>query len=741
MMKAAQPVLLKTELLRTELLKTELAHSSPVEKARQLAQTLAGDHLLDTGESALAHADGVTQQLRALGADEAVQAVSYLIASWRALKDPEETTRKQFGPEIAALAADAYKLIIVQKTARVKEGLGAEQQAQHIELMRKMVLAFGQDLRVVLLRLASRLQTLRYYADSNAPVPRDLAQETLDVLAPIANRLGIWQLKWELEDLAFRFLEPELYQRTVMQLEEERGVREATMGDIIAQLQIALGQARIPGQVLGRRKHIYSIIRKMQGKKLDFAQVLDVRAVRVIVQEVRDCYAALDVVRNLWKVQGSSQSREATASLKMQAAELDDYIAHPKPNGYQSLHVIVTTPDGRPLEVQIRTQQMHDHAEHGIAAHWAYKEAGVKGYAGVKAASEYDAKIAVARQLISGISSVSIASAPDDRIYVLTPQAAIVELPQGATAIDFAYHLHTNLGHRCRGAKVDGVMVPLITPLKSGQTVEINAIKEGGPSRDWLNPELGYLASPRSRTKVRAWFNGLAQQETIAQGRALVDKLLQREGRTAVNLAELADKLGFRTPEALYEVVGKDEFSLRNIEHAIGVAPQQAEPADDAVVFRKAKASNDKSGVLVVGVGSLLTQLGHCCRPAPPDAISGYVTRGKGVSVHRNDCVNFKGMARAAPDRVIEVDWGVKPIDEAVYAVNIGIEASDRQGLLRDITEVFAKERLNVIGVKTQSVKDTAYMTFTVEVKRADALPRALALVSEVKGVTSARRR
>lgn len=731
MIKDAQPLSLKTELM----------NSSLVDKARQLAQTLAGDHMLDTGENALAHADGVTQQLHELGADEAVQAVSYLIASWRALKDPEETTRKQFGAEIAALATDAYKLIIVQKTARVKEGLGAEQQAQHIELMRKMVLAFGQDLRVVLLRLASRLQTLRYYAAGTVPVPRDLAQETLDVLAPIANRLGIWQLKWELEDLAFRFLEPELYKRTAMQLEEERGVREATMAGIIASLQIALGQARIPGQVLGRPKHIYSIIKKMQGKQLDFAQVLDVRAVRVIVQEVRDCYAALDVVRNLWQVQGSSKSREVTASAAVQAAELDDYIAHPKPNGYQSLHVIVMTPEGRPLEVQIRTQQMHDHAEHGIAAHWAYKEAGVKGYAGVKATSEYDAKIAVARQLISGISSVSITSAPDDRIYVLTPQAAIVELPQGATAIDFAYHLHTNLGHRCRGAKVDGVMVPLITALKSGQTVEINAIKEGGPSRDWLNPELGFLASPRSRTKVRAWFNGLAQQETIAHGRALVDKLLQREGRTAVNLAELADKLGFRTPEALYEVVGKDEFSLRNIENALGIAPAQAEPADDAVVFRKAKASNDKSGVLVVGVGSLLTQLGHCCRPAPPDAISGYVTRGKGVSVHRNDCVNFKGMARVAPDRVIEVDWGAKPVDEAVYAVNISIEASDRQGLLRDITEVFAKERLNVIGVKTQSVKDTAYMTFTVEVKRADALPRALALVSDVKGVTSARRR
>ncbi len=718
-----------------------VASEELIPRARQLALTLAADHTLDTGESAIAHADAVTHLLQELGADEATQAVSYLIASWRALKEPEETVRKQFGAPIATLAANAYKLIIVQQTARVKEGLEAEQKTQHIELMRKMVLAFGQDLRVVLLRLASRLQTLRHYTETKTPIPRDLAQETLDVLAPIANRLGIWQLKWELEDLAFRFLEPEFYRRVAKQIDEKRHERESSIQDIINQLQIALGRARILGQVLGRPKHIYSIIKKMQGKGLDFEQVLDVRAVRVIVPEVRDCYAALDVVRNLWDVKASSKAREGMADA---AAELDDYIAHPKPNGYQSLHVIVATADGRPLEVQIRTQQMHDHAEHGVAAHWAYKEAGTKGYAGVKAVGEYDAKIAVARQLISGLSSTSISAssqnALDDHIYVLTPQAQIVELPRGSTAIDFAYHLHTNLGHRCRGAKIDGAMVPLNTALKSGQTVEINTIKEGGPSRDWLNHELGYLASPRSRAKVRAWFNGLAQQETIEKGRALVDKLLQREGRTAVNLTELAEKLGFKTSDALFEVVGKDEFSLRNIEHALGVAPVESVP-EEGVIVKKGKSAANKGGVLVVGVGSLLTQLGRCCRPAPPDAIQGYVTRGKGVSVHRDDCVNFKGMARNAPDRVIPVEWGNKPNDDAVYAVNIGIEASDRQGLLRDISEVFAKERLNVIGVNTQSVKDSAFMTFTVEVKRADALPRALALVSDVKGVRSARRR
>jgi GTP pyrophosphokinase len=712
-----------------------------IARARQFATTLAADLMLDTGEGALSHADAVTTLLQELGADDDTQAVSYLIASWRALKEPEETIKKQFGAPIATLASNAYKLIILQNTVRIKEGMEAEQKTQHIELMRKMVLAFGQDLRVVLLRLASRLQTLRYFAASKQPVPQELAQETLDVLAPIANRLGIWQLKWELEDLAFRFLQPEFYKRVAKQLDEKRNERESSMQDIIAQLQIAIGKARIPGKVLGRPKHIYSIIRKMQGKNLDFEQVLDVRAVRVIVQEVQDCYAALDVVRGLWQAQASSRARENPLK---SGEELDDYIAHPKPNGYQSLHVIVATPDGRPLEVQIRTEQMHNHAEHGVAAHWAYKEAGAKGYAGVKAAGEYDAKIAVARQLISGLSTTGAAdlsAALDEHIYVLTPQAQIVELPQGSTPIDFAYYLHTNLGHRCRGAKVNAQMVPLNTPLKSGQTVEITTIKEGAPSRDWLNAELGYLASPRSKAKVRAWFNAIAMQSTVAEGREHVEKLLQRIGKTAVNLTELAEELGFKTPEDLFEVVGKDEFSLRNIENALGVEPEQTPVHGESDFIRKGKSSATKSGVLVVGVGSLLTQLGRCCRPAPPDVISGYVTRGKGVSVHRNDCVNFKGMARLAPDRVIDVQWGSMPNDDAVYAVNIGIEASDRQGLLRDISEVFAKERLNVIGVKTQSVKESAYMTFTVEVKRADALPRALALVAEVKGVRTAMRR
>jgi GTP pyrophosphokinase len=400
---------------------------------------------------------------------------------------------------------------------------------------------------------------------------------------------------------------------------------------------------------------------------------------------------------------------------------------------------------------------MHAHAENGVAAHWAYKEAGTKGYAGVSASGDYDAKIAVLRQLLAWERELSSGGAPlgdgatlvantdtlSDRIYVLTPDAAVVELPQGATPIDFAYTLHTNLGHRCRGARVDGAMVPLNTPLKNGQTVEVTAIKEGGPSRDWLNADLGYLVSSRAKSKVRAWFNALAVNETVARGREAVEKLLQREGKTAIKLEDLASQLGFKTADALFEVVGKDEFSLRNIEIFLN-PPAPALGADDYVLLKKARHP-DKTpggGVLVVGVDSLLTQLARCCKPAPPDDIRGFVTRGKGVSIHRGDCANFRQLASRDAGRVIEVTWGQSPSAQAlVYPVDVYIEAVDRQGLLRDISEVFAKEKMNVIGVQTQSIKDLAWMTFTIEVGDSRRLDKVLTSVREVKGVRSARRR
>jgi GTP pyrophosphokinase len=391
---------------------------------------------------------------------------------------------------------------------------------------------------------------------------------------------------------------------------------------------------------------------------------------------------------------------------------------------------------------------MHEHAENGLAAHWAYKEAGAKGYQGVSASSAYDAKIAVLRQLLAWERDLSGSGSErglfDDLIYVLTPDAAIVELPRGATPIDFAYTVHTNLGHRCRGAKVDGAMVPLGTPLTNGQTVEIIAIKEGGPSRDWLNPELGYLVSNRARSKVRSWFNAQISAENIARGREAVEKLLQREGRTAIKLEDLASQLGFKSADGLFEVVGKDEYSLRNIEVLLN-PPEPTPTADEMVLRRSTRGSRSKSaaGVLVVGVDSLLTQLSRCCKPAPPDAISGFVTRGKGVSIHRQDCSNLRELASRAPERVIDVRWGEghKGSEAAVYPVDLAVEALDRQGLLRDISEVFSKEKINVIGVQTQSIKGMAFMTFTVETHDAALLPRVLNNLKAVKGVRNARRR
>jgi GTP pyrophosphokinase len=725
------------------------AELAQLARARAFAEPLLTDQLLDTGEEALAHADAVAGILQAIGAAPSMRAAAFLVYAGDFLHKPEEVVTKAFGASHASLVMHTRKLVQIQRAAREAQ-VGDEQRGQQTERVRKMLLAFSRDLRVVLLRLASRLQTLRYFAASKRPCPRALAAESMQVFAPLANRLGIWQIKWEIEDLSFRFLEPERYKAVAGLLDEKRVEREQRVEDFRLRLADDLARHGLRAEVQGRPKHLYSIWKKMQGKSLDFAQVLDVRALRVIVADVPDCYAVLGRVHERFRVVPD---------------EFDDYIARPKPNGYRSLHTVVLDEAGRAVEVQIRTRAMHEHAEHGVAAHWAYKEAGAKGYAGVSAAGDFDAKVAearkaVLRQLLAWERDFAEQDAPagegtqktkegvfDDRIYVFTPAAEIVELPAGATPVDFAYVVHTTLGHRCRGAKVDGAMVPLNTALKSGQTVEVMTVKEGGPSLDWLNAELGYLQSPRSRAKVRAWFNALAMQDTIARGREQVEKLLQREGKTAVKLDDLAAQLGFRNADALFEVVGKDEFSLRNIESLLRPAEPQPTP-DEITALRLSRpdSSASKGGVLVLGVESLMTNLARCCRPAPPDAIGGYVTRGKGVAIHRAACSNFREMAARAPERVIAVAWGRPRGDKAsVYPVDVIVEAADRQGLLRDISEVFAKEGMNVTGVNTQSVKDvrggTAWMTFTVEVADSARLAQVLSLVGRIEGVRNARRK
>ena len=680
-----------------------------VARARAFAEPLLVGESLGTAENTLAHADAVCAILASIGGSPAMQAGAYLVYACEHLNRPQEVLAKRFGDNLASLAMETAKLIRVQQQARAAQAIAstsaplAQTKATQTENVRKMLLAFSRDLRVVMLRLASRLQTLRHYAASKRAVPPSLARESLQVFAPLANRLGIWECKWELEDLSLR-------------------------------LQDAMATDGIHATVQGRPKHIYSIVKKMRGKSLGFAQVYDIRALRIIVPTLADCYQALAHVHS---------------AFTPVVGEFDDYIAKPKANGYQSLHTVVRDSAGLPVEIQIRTPAMHAQAEHGVAAHWVYKEAGTKGYAGVSASGAYDAKIAVLRQLLAwerDLSGQQEAGLFEDRIYVLTPDAAIVELPQGATAVDFAYSVHTDLGHRCRGARVDGAMVALNTPLRNGQTVEVSVVKEGGPSRDWLNAELGFLVSHRARAKVRAWFNALATHETVARGREAVEKLLQREGKTSVNLEELAGRLGFDAADDLFEVVGKDEFSLRTIELVLRPAVPAPAQADSALLKRPTQPDRSGAGgVLVVGVGSLLTQLASCCKPAPPDAICGFVTRGKGVSVHRADCSNLREMLARNGERLIEVQWGPsRPgagAPGAVYPVDVAIEAADRQGLLRDISEVFAKEKMNLIGVQTQSLKSTAWMTFTVEVADAIKLQRALAMVRELEGVRSARRR
>ncbi|MGO4377412.1 bifunctional (p)ppGpp synthetase/guanosine-3',5'-bis(diphosphate) 3'-pyrophosphohydrolase [Pseudoduganella sp. RAF19] len=702
------------------------------------------------GQDAFEFSVGVASTLAFLRSDVETRIAGLVFELTLLDADTAPGIEPRFGTEVGELVTGVRQLIRLRELTQTAPGgstrskSAAQQAVAQVESLRKMLLAMATDMRVVLVRLASCCTTLRYFADAKLfnEMTRAYGRETLDLYAPLANRLGIWQIKWELEDLSFRFIEPETYKRIAKMLEEKRMARESFVSSSITRLQSELDAAGIKAEVFGRPKHIYSIWSKMKGKELDFSELYDVRAFRVIVDDVKTCYTVLGVVHNIW-----------TPIPK----EFDDYISRPKPNGYQSLHTVVTADDGRPLEVQIRTQEMHSFAEYGVAAHWRYKEEGGSNFKG----QQYDEKIAWLRQLLAWKSEVADAmvgdeeqqrewveklkaTSLDDRIFVLTPQARVIELPVGATPIDFAYHLHSDVGHRCRGAKVDGVMVPLNTALKSGQSCEIITAKgapgTAGPSRDWLSPE--YTVSSRTRSKVRAWFHAIDIQETLASGRSLVEKSLQREGKTAVNLEALAQKLGFNKVDDLFLSVGKDEFSLRHVEQALHEPAESEEPADQVAVNKSRASSVEqgaKSGVLVVGTDGLMTMLAKCCKPAPPDPIVGFVTRGKGVSIHRASCKNFAEMRAKAPERVIVTEWGSARSD-TVYPVDLFVLAGDRQGLLRDISEIFSREKINVIGVNTQSAKGQARMTFTAEVGATAQLQKALAAICEVTGVIEARR-
>jgi GTP pyrophosphokinase len=681
-----------------------------VAQALEFAERLYAGRLLSSGEPVWSHALGLTASLGAIGMDAAGRAAGILFAAPDYLGAHDEL-RQRFGAEVAELAEGVEKLYRLRVATRDSAG-------EQNEVLRKMVLGMVEDVRVVLIRLASRTQTLRFFAKNPSAERTAYARETLDIYAPLANRLGIWQLKWELEDLSFRYLEPELYKRIAQMLDEKRAEREHYIADAIATLARELQAAGVKGQITGRPKHIYSIWNKMRTKGLDFSEVYDVRALRVIVPDLKDCYAALGAVHNLWQPIPK---------------EFDDYISRPKGNLYQSLHTAVVGPAGKTLEVQIRTEGMHRQAEYGVAAHWQYKEK-------ARSSRQFDQKIAYLRELLAWRDEVADWSKTrqanlDDTVYVLTPQGKVVDLPAGSTPIDFAYALHSDLGHRCRGAKVDGHMVTLDTPLASGQRVEIVAAKTGGPSRDWLNPERGFVHSHRARQKIRQWFNTQAMKDTVAAGRTQVEKELRRLGATQASLDELAAKLGFKQPDELFAAVARDEVNLRQLQTALRGA--DAPPAAKVEIPRKKKAPAAKGGVLVVGMDSLMTQLARCCKPVPPDPVRGFVTRGKGVSVHREDCPSLKRLAESSPERLIDAEWGK---GEGSYTVDVAVTSTDRRGLLRDIGDALAREKINVTAVRTQTREDLAFMRFTFDVSNMAQLKRALVQVREVKGVIRAAR-
>ncbi|MDQ3187073.1 MAG: bifunctional (p)ppGpp synthetase/guanosine-3',5'-bis(diphosphate) 3'-pyrophosphohydrolase, partial [Pseudomonadota bacterium] len=601
-----------------------------------------------------------------------------------------------------------------------------------IEALRKMLLAMAEDIRVVIIALGDRVQTIRYVAASSIPGRVEIAHETLDIFAPLANRLGLWQMKWELEDLSFRIIEPERYKKIAGLLEDTRISRERYIAQVVDKLQRELQQTGIQAEVTGRPKHIYSIHKKMKRKDVDFKEIHDARAVRILVNDVKDCYAALGMVHNLWVPIPK---------------EFDDYIARPKGNDYRSLHTAVIGPEDKVIEVQIRTHEMHRHSEMGVAAHWRYKE-------GARRDAKYEEKIAWLRQILEWKNDIDDAEELaehfkialfQDSVYVLTPQGRVIALPKGSTPVDFAYHVHTDLGHHCRGAKVDDVMVPLDYPLQNAQRVEIISAKQGGPSRDWLNPALGYLKSHRARSKVRQWFSAHKRDDSLIQGRTLVEKEFQRHGMTALALDKLAAEFRFAKVDAFLAAVGRGDITSRQLEAFLSGKAEPAVPTVTTVAepelppSRKA-ISQSEGGVLIAGVDKLLTILAKCCKPAPPDPIIGFVTHGRGITIHRQGCASVSRLSAQSAERLVAADWDASK-GVASYPVDVEIEAQDRTGLLSDIFAVLLREKINVTATHAQSRDLTAMMQFTLKITGLAQLRRVLGLIQNVPGVMSASRK
>jgi GTP pyrophosphokinase len=702
-------------------------HGKTLLRAIRAACEAHHDQLRKSGEPYYLHALAVAEILDDLNLDYETLVAAVL---HDVVEDTPTTLDKlgdDFGTTIARMVDGVTKM---EQIGEIRQtGNADSRQPDQAESQRKLLLAMAEDVRVVLIKLADRLHNMRTLHHLDRDRQKRIAHETIDIYAPLANRLGIWQIKWELEDLSLRYLEPEEYQSIARQLAEKREDRESYIARVIGILDKALADAGITATVTGRSKHIYSIWRKMQRKHLSFDQIFDMRAVRILVDEEKDCYAALGIVHGLWR---------------HIPQEFDDYIANPKENLYRSLHTAVVGPDGQNLEVQIRTHEMHRHAELGVAAHWRYKEGG-----GTDAG--YEEKITWLRQLLEWKEEERTATdfvdrfkseAFQDRVYVLTPQGRIIDLPQGATPLDFAYAVHTEVGHRCRGAKVNGRIVPLTYRLGNGELVEILTAKQGRPSRDWLNSHLGYLHTSRARSRVRTWFKHQDYEHNLSAGRGILDRELRRVGVSYIPVEKVADRFRGRQVDEFLAALGSGEITTGQLAHALG----ELVPNEDTLEARQPRArrktkSDSAGGFDIQGVGNLMTTTARCCRPVPNDPIIGYITRGRGVTIHRQDCGNILRLQGDDRDRLIAVDWGLP--DDAGYQVDIIVEAYDRAGLLRDITALLANEKINLTGANTSTDAQDgiAYMNLTLEISDISQLSRVLTRIGQLQNVIGARRK
>ena len=653
-----------------------------------------------------------------------------LYRSVRENKVDSKTIASRFGDEIAMLIDGVRRMAAVSKgiSHRPNEVLG-QAAVEQSENIRRMLVAMVDDVRIALIKLAERTCAIRAVKHAPEEKRQRVAREISEVYAPLAQRLGIGQIKWELEDLSFRYLQPFDYKQIAAQLAETRLGRQDYIDDIISLLKQKLSDENISAEINGRAKHIYSIWKKMQRKRVGFTEIYDIRAVRILVDSVKECYAALGIVHSLWRNIPN---------------EFDDYIANTKENGYQSLHTAVQGPEGKVIEVQIRTHSMHEAAEYGVCAHWMYKKAESEN-----SGSAYDEKIEWLRQVLEWqdeISSNDESLTPDfakqDRIYVFTPDGHVVDLPAGATPVDFAFRIHTDVGIRCRGAKVNGKIVPLNHTLETASQVEILTSKRDAPSRDWLNPVAGYITTTKARSRLQAWFKAQDFDKNLADGRSMLERELRRMGLTDVALPDVAKRVGIAELDDLYVAIATGDVSINRVISAAQRISGDGQEEDAPVISTVGRANilHDGTDVYIDGVGNLLTSIAQCCHPVPGESIAGYITLGRGVSIHSKSCGSFLNHQRNEPERIIEVDWAQE--QSSVYSAQIVVEAYDRHGLLRDVSQVLNSQKVNVSAMNTLSNKNksTVDMKFTIEVGDFGQLNAILTKIAQVPNVFSVRR-